>query len=180
MRHRTLALVLVLAACRQRPAAREPEPSPSPPPGPPIPVLPAGFRVVGEPVVTEAFLPPEAALRALVSDLTLLRADARARNGDLLVTFEARAMHVTARDGRRRTSRLPDGLTLPGGPTHVLLGADLRVEIWGENGPQLVGDEEVTVVAARIDAGGGNVQEFRLVAKAGSGFRSISTGRQAG
>jgi hypothetical protein len=136
--------------------------------------------VEGAPQVIEAFLPPEAAWRALVSDLTLLRADARARNGDLLVTFEARAMHVTARDGRRRTWQLPEGLRLAGAPVHMLLGADLRVEIHGPDGVQPVGEEEVTVVTARIDMGGGNVHEFRLVAKGGRGFRSISTGRQAG
>jgi hypothetical protein len=62
----------------------------------------------------------------------------------------------------------------------VLLKADLGLEIARDSGMQVVGPEEVTVVTARIDMGGGTVQEFRLAAKGGGGFRSISTGGEAG
>jgi hypothetical protein len=98
----------------------------------------------------------------------------------VLVTFEKAAFHATLRDGRRRTWRLPKGLSLSGTPAHVLLRADLGMEVSRPSGMQAVGEEEVTVVTGRIDIGGGNVQEFRLVAKGAVGFRSISTGGGAG
>jgi hypothetical protein len=62
----------------------------------------------------------------------------------------------------------------------VLLKADLLIEIPRGSGMQVVGEEEVSIVTARIDMGGGIVQEFRLVAKGGLGFRSISTTGGAG
>jgi len=172
MKRHFLALALLLGACTRQSAE-------APPPAEPaaaVPALPAGFRVTKPPVVTEPFLPPAAAWRFLVSQLTTLRVDARAKGEDVLVTFEEGAFHATGRDGGRHTWRLPKGLRLSGVPAHLLLRADLAMESGGEEGLQPVGEEEVAVVTARIDTGEGNVQEFRLMAKGGKGFRSISTG----
>jgi hypothetical protein len=134
--------------------------------------LPLGFEVRGVPEVKEPFLPPASTWRWLISELRLHRAEGR----ELLVTFEDRAFHATDREGHRRTYRLPEGLRLTGTPAHALLKPDLSILLGGEQGLQVVGEAEVTVVTARIDMGGGNVEEFRLVAKGGVGFRSISTG----
>jgi hypothetical protein len=163
--------LLLLAACARN-AVEEPPPAPAnPPPAKKAPApLPAGFRVTGPAEVTEPFLPPDASWRFLVSQLTILRTEGR----DLLVTFDRSAFHATDREGHRRTWRLPKGLSLSGVPSHVLLRGDLGIEA-GRGPLQAVGDQEVTVVTGRIDTGG-NVEEFRLVAQAGVGFRSISTG----
>jgi hypothetical protein len=166
-----VALLGLVAACASRP----PEPAPAPKP-PPRSALPGGFEVRGAPVVTGPFLPPEATWRFLVSQLTLLRADASRKREEVLVSFEALAFHATGRDGKRRTWRLPAGIRLEGVPAHVLLGPDLGIRIALPEGMQVVGEEEITVVTAAIGAGGANVQKSRLAAKAGSGFRSISTG----
>jgi hypothetical protein len=136
--------------------------------------LPAGFKVEGTPEVRTPFLKPGAMWRFLVSRLTTLRADARAGGEDVLVTFEPEAVHVTARSGARRTWRLPAGLRLEGGPTHVLLGSDLTTTVYGSDGAQVPAAEEITVIRARVgapDAPG----VFRLVIKGGRGFQSIST-----
>ncbi len=149
----------------------EPPPAPAKQPAAkkgPAP-LPGGFRVKGPAEVTEPFLPPDASWRFLVSQLTILRTEGR----DLLVTFDRAAFHATDREGHRRTWRLPKGLSLSGVPNHVLLRADLGIEA-GRGALQAVGEQQVTVVTGRIDTGG-NVQEFRLVAQGGEGFRSITT-----
>ncbi|HEX5137620.1 MAG TPA: hypothetical protein VFY93_11640 [Planctomycetota bacterium] len=183
-RPRSPLLLLLVAACA-RPEPRETSEAP-PPEGPAAPApaspaaaepgLPFGFEVKGAPEVRAPFLPPASTWRWLVSGLRLHQAEGK----EILVTFEEGAFHTTDRAGRRLTYRLPEGLRLTGTPVHVLLKADLGLEIWGASGAQVVGEEEVTVVTARIDMGGGNVQEFRLVAKGGIGFRSISTGGEAG
>lgn len=164
--------LLLLAAC-SRNAVEEPSPAPAkPPPAKKAPpALPEGFRVKGAAEVTEPFLPPDASWRFLVSQLTILRTEGR----ELLVSFDKGAFHATDREGRRRTWRLPKGLLLSGVPAHVLLRADLGVEAGPGTALQTVGEKEVTVVMARIDMDG-SVQEFRLVAQGGVGFRSISTG----
>lgn len=184
-------VVLLLGACAgpepQEPAAppAPPERKPAPAPAkaaakaaakPPAPAMPSGFEVKGEPEVRDPFLPPAATWRWLVSGLRLHQAEGR----EILVTFEQAVFHTTDREGRRRSYRLPEGLRLAGTPVHVLLKPDLGLEIWRDSASQVVGEEEVSVVTARIDMGGGNVQEFRLVAKGGGGFRSISTGGDAG
>jgi hypothetical protein len=166
--------LLLLFAC-SRNTVEEPPPS-APAQKPPAAKkttapLPKGFRIKGPAEVTEPFLPPDAAWRFLVSELTTLRAEGQ----ELLVTFDKSAFHATDRDGHRRTWRLPKGLTLKGVPAHALLRADTGIEAGKGTELQVVGPEEVTVVTARIDMGG-NVQEFRLVAQAAAGFRSISTG----
>jgi len=177
-----LLLLLVLAACAGR-KAKEPnetppaaEKPPAPAPAPAEPPLPFGFLVKGTPEVRAPFLPPASTWRWLVSGLRLHQAEGK----EILVTFEEGAFATTDRSGRRLSYRLPEGLRLVGTPVHVLLKPDLGLEIWGASGAQVVGEEEVTVVTARIDMGGGDVQEFRLVAKGGSGFRSISTGGEPG
>jgi hypothetical protein len=171
---------LLLGACAtpepQEPAPPEPAPQKAAKPKPGKPALPAGFEVKGTPEVREPFLPPASTWRWLVSGLRLHQAEGK----ELLVSFDADAFHTTDREGRRRTFRLPKGLRLLGTPAHVLLKADLSLEIPGASGMQVVGEDEVTVVTGRVDMGGGNVQEFRLVAKGGVGFRSISTGGDAG
>lgn len=180
---RSPLLFLLLGACAT-PEPQEPPPAEtskpaSPPkkrPPPAAPVLPAGFAVKGAPEVREPFLPPAATWRWLVSGLRLHQAEGK----EILVTFEAAAFHTTDRDGHRRTFRLPQGLRLVGAPVHVLLKPDLGLEIWRGSGAEVVGEEEVSVVTAQIDMGGGDVQEFRLAAKGGGGFRSISTGGDAG
>ena len=165
-------ILLLVAAC-SRNAVEEPPPEPAktkePAKKPPAP-LPNGFAVKGDAEVTEPFLPPDAAWRHLVSQLTFLRTEGQ----ELLVSFGPGAFHATDREGHRRTWRLPKGLTLAGGPSYVLLREDLGIEVGGGPTLQVVGEKEVTVVTARIDTGG-NVQEFRLVAQGGVGFRSIST-----
>ncbi|MHC4550523.1 MAG: hypothetical protein ACYTEZ_17285 [Planctomycetota bacterium] len=175
--------LLLLGACAGPRAPQEPPPEAAPePPSAEAPSaatappgLPAGFKVEGEPEVEPPFLPPGAMWRFLVSQLTTLRADARAREEDLLVTFEAAAVHVTERSGRRRSWRLPDGLRLEGGPAHLLLGADLATSAYGADGAQFPPAKEITVVRARVEGGEGGVVVFRLVIKGGRGFRSIST-----
>lgn len=164
--------LLLMVACARN-AVEEPPPAPAakPPPAKKAPLaLPKGFRVKGAAEVTEPFLPPDASWRHLVSQLTILRTEGQ----ELLVSFDRGAFHATDRAGRRRTWRLPKGLSLSGVPAHVLLRVDLGIEV-GRASMQVVGEEEVTVVMGRIDMGG-NVQEFRLVAQGGVGFRSISTG----
>jgi hypothetical protein len=148
----------------QEPVKTTKPPAPRKPPAP----LPKGFVVKGPADVTEAFLQPDAAWRHLVSQLTLLRAEGQ----ELLVSFDRAAFHATDRQGRRRTWRLPKGLSLGGTPAHAVLRPDLGIE--AGSALQVVGETEVTVVTARIDIGG-DVQEFRLTAQAGIGFRSIST-----
>ncbi len=164
--------LLLLVACARN-AVEEPSPAPAKqPPAKKAPAaLPKGFRVKGPADVTEPFLPPDASWRHLVSQLTLLRTEGQ----ELLVTFEKAAFHATDRDGHRRTWNLPRGLVLSGVPSHVLLRADLELEAGRGSVLQVVDKEEVTIVSARIDMGR-NVQEFRLVAQGGAGFRSISTG----
>ncbi len=164
--------LLLLVACTRKPVEELSPPAAKPPSAKKAPAaLPKGFRVKGPAEVTEAFLPPDASWRFLVSQLTLLRTE----GVELLVSFDKSAFHATDREGHRRTWRLPKGLLLSGVPSHVLLKADLGLEAGG-SALQAVGEKEVTVVTARIDTGG-NVQEFRLVAQGGVGFRSISTGR---
>jgi len=132
--------------------------------------------VQGTPEVRKPFLGPDAMWRFLVSRLTTLRADARASNSDLLVSFERDAVHVTSRDGARRTWGLPDGLRLEPCPAHVLLGSDLTTTVYGPDGAQVPAAEEITVVSARVDEAGAK-GEFRLAIKGGRGFQSISTSR---
>ena len=172
--------LLLLAACAspkpEEPAATTPAAEKPAAPAPAEPGLPFGFAVKGTPEVRQPFLPPASTWRWLVSGLRLHQAEGK----EILVTFEEGQFHTTDRAGRRLTFRLPEGLRLAGTPAHVLLKPDLGLEIWGASGAQVVGEEEVTVVTARIDMGGGNVQEFRLVAKGLVGFRSISTGGEAG
>lgn len=168
--------LLLLLGCARN-AVEEPPPAPAKPPPAkkaPAAALPKGFVAKGTPEVTEPFLPPEASWRHLVSQLTILRTEGQ----ELLVSFDKGAFHATDRVGRRRTWRLPKGLSLSGVPAHVLLRADLGIET-GRGSMQAVGDKEVTIVTGRIDIAG-NVQEFRLVAQGGIGFRSISTGGGAG
>lgn len=175
-----LLLLLLVAACSRDVAE---DPPASPPPAAPAKTakpparkpLPKGFVVKGAPEVTEAFLPPDASWRHMVSELTLLRAEGK----ELLVSFDRSSFHATDREGRRRTWRLPKGLTLSGPPLHVLLRQDLGIEAGAGPELQVVGEKEVTVVTGRIDIDG-NVQEFRLVAQGGIGFRSISTDGGAG
>ena len=138
-------------------------------------VLPDGFRRVGRPERHEAYLPPAAAWREAVSRLSDLRAEARGAGEDLLVSFESGALIATARSGRWRLWRLPEGLTLEGGPAHVLLGAVLGLVTFGAGGTQIPGEKEVAVVTAKVAEGGEETREFRLVIKAGTTFRSIST-----
>lgn len=174
---RSPLLFCLLGACA-RPEP-EPEPAPNPPPAkkkPPATSLPAGFRIKGKPEVVAPFLPPDATWRWLVSELRTRRAE----GVEILVSFEAGAVHMTDREGKRRTYRLPAGLRLGGVPVHLLLKADFGLEMTRGSGMQPVGEGEVTVVTARIDMGGGDVQEFRLLAKGGVGFRSITTGGEAG
>ncbi len=177
---RSPLLLLLFGACTT-PAPPESAPRPAPPqetpaPPPPASSLPAGFEVKGTPEVRDPFLPPAATWRWLVSGLRLYQAE----GAEILATFEADAFHTTDREGQRRTFRLPEGLRLVGTPVHLLLKPDLGLDVWRDSGTQVVKGEEVSVVTARIDMGGGNVQEFRLVAKGGGGFRSISTGGDAG
>ncbi len=163
--------LLLLLSC-SRNTVEDPPPAPAPQePAKKAPApLPGGFRVKGPAEVTAPFLPPDASWRFLVSELTILRTEGR----DLLVSFDRTAFHATDREGHRRTWRLPKGLSLAGVPCHILLRADLGLEV-GRGTLQAVGEKEVTVVTGRIDTGG-NVQEFRLVAQGGVGFRSITTG----
>jgi len=163
--------LLLLLGCARN-AVEEPPPAPAtPPPAKKAQApLPGGFRVKGPAEVTAAFLPPDASWRFLLSQLTILRTEGQ----DLLVTFDRAAFHATDREGHRRTWRLPKGLVLSGVPNHALLRSDLGIEV-GRGALQAVGEQEVTVVTGRIDTGG-NVQEFRLVAQGGEGFRSITSG----
>ena len=91
------------------------------------------------------------------------------------MSFESGALIATVRSGRWRLWRLPEGLTLEGVPAHVLLGADLGLVAFGADGTQIPGEKEVAVVTARAAAGGEETREFRLVIKAGTTFRSISS-----
>lgn len=165
-------LALLLAACAGRPV-EEPEPVAPPEPAPAAP-LPEGFLVAGEPEVREAELGPEKAWRQTVSRLTILRAEAVAGSEDILVTFEESAVHATTREGFRRTWLLPPGLRLLDTPVHLLLGGDLTTVPYGADGAQMPMGEEVTVLRASILGAGGEMEEFRLVIKGGSTFRSIS------
>jgi hypothetical protein len=169
-----LLILLLLGACAAPKAA--PAPPPPEPPPKPKPSLPEGFEAQGVPEVSDPFLPPDATWRWLVSELRIWQADAR----DLLVTFEEGDVRTTDRGGKCRIYRLPKGLRLVGVPVHVILKSDLSIGIVRDSGTEVVKDEEVTVVTARIDMGGGRVEEFRLIAKAEAGFRSISTGGEAG
>jgi hypothetical protein len=171
MRTWTVALMLLLAAgCLGRGETPEEPAQPAPPPA-----LPAGFLVVGEPVVEQPFLPPPAAWRAVLSRLTTLRADAISKDEDLLVTFDEGALHATTRGGARRTWVLPEGLRLSGAPAHLVLGADGSLTGYRADGAQLPARGEVTLVTARLAANGGAPRQFRLVVKEGRVFRSIST-----
>ncbi|MHC4340349.1 MAG: hypothetical protein ACYSX0_09090 [Planctomycetota bacterium] len=165
-------VALVLAACSGRPV-EEPVPVVVPEPAPAAP-LPEAFVVTGQPEVREAYLGPEKAWRQTVSLLSVLRAEAVAGSQDILVTFEETAVHATTREGSRRTWLLPDGLTLLDTPAHLLLGGDLTTVPYGSDGAQMPMGEEVTVVRARIREADGENQEFRLIIKGGSTFRSIS------
>jgi len=147
-----------------RPAANDPRKTAA---------LPAGFKVVSADQPVAPFLKPRAMWRYLVSRLTTLRADARAKNEDILVSFHADAFHITDRSGRRRSWQLPKGLRLLRVPSHVVLGADLSTAAFGPDLVQLPSDEEVTVIEARVEAG--DVEIFRLIVKGGQGFRSISS-----
>jgi hypothetical protein len=166
-------LLALLAACQVTP---EPEPArPKPSLEEPEPGLPAGFEVKGTPLVELLTLPPDAAWRFVVSHLTTLRADARAAGADLLVTFQADAVHVTDREGGRRTWRLPAGIRLGGVPAHLRLGADLSTAVYDAKGAQVPAADEITVVTARLGGPDGGTEEYRLVIKGGHAFRSIST-----
>ena len=186
-----LFVLLAVAACvrttvpahprppprKQKPAQNKPKkaaPTKPAPAGKPM-ALPADFKVTSPRKPRAPFLKPAAMWRFLLSRLTTLRADARARNEDILVSFEPGAFHVTDRAGGRRSWRLPEGLRLLGVPAHVVLGADLSTAVFGPDGALVLGTEEITVVEARIEAGDGDVEIFRLVAKGGEGFRSISS-----
>jgi hypothetical protein len=132
--------------------------------------------VKGAPEVAGPKASADAAARYVVSELRLLRAEGR----ELLVTLEGRAFHATDRKGHRRTFRLPEGASFRGPTVHLLLRADLGIGVVRGAGTQVVGKEEVRVSTLRIDTGQGDVQEIRLVAQEGVGFRSISTGGEAG
>ena len=134
---------------------------------------PAGFEPVGSPEVSDPWLEPREAWRDLVSRLILRRADARRTGSPLLVTFAPDAVHVTGRDGRRRTLRLPPGLRLEGVPVHLLLASDLGMRAWGPDGTEILLGEEVTVVRGVLTETGANVEDFRLLVKGGQTFRSI-------
>jgi len=163
--------VLLLAACRGAPPSPPAvEPVPEAAPSPEV-RLPAGFAVKGSPEIVEPFLTPAEAWRALVSRLTSLRADARDRGRDILISFDPGAMHATYRSGRRRTWRLPEGLRLAGTPAHLLLGADLSLEALGPQGAPKPAGKEIPVVEA-ILAGG---EHFLLAIQGGGTIRSIST-----
>jgi len=171
-----LLLLLAAAGCTRRsePETRPPATGPEKPPSeapPERPKLPQGFQVKGLPEVTEPFLGPRQTWRSIVSRLTTLRGDARASGQDMLVTFEAKAFHVTERSGRRRTWALPEGLKLEDVPAHVLLKADLGLVVYGPDGAQIPPAPELTVLEAHL----GDVEVFRLVVKGGRTFRSIST-----
>jgi hypothetical protein len=179
-----LIALLVWGCSRERveeqPPAPEPQPEPEPParvvePPPPVVALPDGFRRVGRPERHDAYLGPEAAWREAVSRLSELRAEARGAGEDLLVSFETGALIATSRSGRWRLWSLPEGLALEGVPAHVLLGADLGLVAFGPDGTQISGEKEVAVVTAQVAEEGRQPREFRLVIKAGTTFRSIST-----
>jgi len=157
--------------------AGEPESGPSalpegdagrPPEGPP-----EGFEPRGPAEVSEAWLGPTEAWRDLVSHLILLRADARRAGSPLMVIFQPDAVHVTGRDGRCRTTKLPAGLRLAGVPVHLLLASDLGLRAWGPDGTEIPLGEEVTLVRGVVSETGSNVSEFRLLVKGGQTFRSI-------
>jgi hypothetical protein len=162
---RALALPLLVAAC-----AAAPEPAPAPV----RPDLPAGF-VARRARAEEPFLPADETWRWVVSHLTMLRADARARKEDLLVSFDAAALRVTDRAGSQTVWRFPEGLALLGVPAHAVLGKDLSIDLYGPDGARRDPAPEVTVVGAKVRQPGGEEAEFRLVVKGGAGFRSIST-----
>ena len=182
--NRLALIVLLVVGCsrdrvREEPPAPKPQPEPEKrarvDPPPPVATLPDGFRRVGRPERHDAYLGPEAAWREAVSRLSELRAEARASGEDLLVSFEAGAQIATSRSGRWRRWSLPEGLSFEGAPAHVLLGADLGLVAFGPDGTQISGEKEVAVIVARIAEEGRKPREFRLVIKAGTTFRSIST-----
>ena len=166
---RRVAWILLLAACQ----AATPQPDPRPKPKPPKSKLPKGFFVKGAPRVEPPFLEPDATWRFLVSRLTTLRADARAEQQDVLVSFAKGAMHVTDRAGSRITWQFPKGLALKGSRSHLVLGADLTATVYTRNGAQVPFAEEVTVATVTLKKGGGPAEEIRLVVKGGRTFRSI-------
>jgi len=134
---------------------------------------PEGFEPRGPAEVSEPWLAPPEAWRDLVSHLILLRADARRAGSPLLVTFQPDAVHVTGRDGHRRTLKLPEGLRLTGVPVHLLLASDLGLRAWGPDGTEIPLAEEVTLVRGVVSETGSDVSEFRLLVKGGQTFRSI-------
>lgn len=170
---RRVWLGIVLIGCRAQPPRQ-----PAPPPRPAMAVkagLPAGFKVVGKPRVELPFLRATDAWRALRSRITTLEADALASREQILVTFEKKAVHATARSGARRTWSLPKGLVLVGVPVHLLLGAAAGPRLFRADHSQVPLGAEVTIVTVHIRRRGRPTEEIRLVIKGGRAIRSIST-----
>ena len=160
-------LLILLCAC-VRPEPGQPAPDVGKPPAKPrARTTPEGlvaFQPKGDAVVEEAFLDPEAAWRNLRGRITTARADAHTRREAVLITFQAGMVHHTLASGARTTWMLPEGLRLQPVPAHLLLRTDLTSAVFDAKG-QVKSGGEVAVVKARLDVGGGNVQEYRLIVK---------------
>ncbi len=144
-------------------------------PGTHLPASLAAFGGKGEAVVQQAFLPSQATWRFLVGQITTARADARTSGKEILLRFEARAVHRMVKAGPRTTWELPSGLVLEGGPVHLLLLPDQTIRVLDEAGRLRPQTAETPVLRARIGVDGSGVQEFRLMVKGGREVRSIRT-----
>ena len=147
----------------------------APPPAPSLPASLAAFGGTGEPVVKQPFLPPQATWRFLVGQITTARADARSSGREILLRFEAGAVHRMVKAGPRTTWGLPAELVLEGGPVHLLLLPDQTIRVLDEAGRIRPQTAETPVLRARIGGSGSRVQEFRLTVKEGREVRSIRT-----
>ncbi|MCZ6571638.1 MAG: hypothetical protein ACE10D_10860 [Planctomycetota bacterium] len=141
----------------------------------PLPASLAAFAGKGEPVVQQAFLPPQATWRFLVGQITTARADARTSGKQILLRFEAGAVHRTVKEGPRTTWELPSGLVLRRVPVHLLLLPDQTVQVLDATGRPRPETAETPVLRARIGSPESGVQEFRLTVKGGREVRSIQT-----
>ncbi|MEM8882943.1 MAG: hypothetical protein AAGD14_02645 [Planctomycetota bacterium] len=179
---RLSATLLLLAACQQIGPYEEPrQPTPEEPPPDPIAEqpqrpLPGGFTVTGDAVREAASLGPMQTWRRLKSRLTTLQADARREGRDLLVTFEPSVVHVTRPDGSRVSWELPVGLSLTVEITHVLIRADLTVDAFDAEALPIPSEDELKVLLATVTDPEQNTEEFLLVVKGGTAFRSMSSG----
>ena len=140
-----------------------------------LPASLAAFAGKGEPVVQQAFLPPQATWRFLVGQITTARADARTSGKQILLRFEAGAVHRTVKEGPRTTWQLPSGLVLQRVPVHLLLLPDQTIQVLDATGRPRPETAETPVLQARIGAADSGVQEFRLTVKGGREVRSIRT-----